>query len=92
MKYGIAWLEEFRKYDYVEADSPSEAIRKLWDMKAKGKVSKEVHGDSLGEIVNLKAENGDEFAFFDHELKQWRWEGKGLTEHQEEMMRKQPGI
>jgi hypothetical protein len=81
MKYDLVYLEQIPRRQTVAADNPSEAISKLWDMIEKGKTSEKLTG--LGHthsVGNIKAENGDEFAFFDHQLKQYRWQGKGWTE------------
>ena len=84
MKYKICYQEKIPRYQVVDADNPREAIRKLWDMIEKGTTTEKLTGLGCNhEITNVKAENGDEFAIFDFELKQWRWQGLGMTEAEE---------
>ena len=83
MKYHIAYTEIIpHAFDDIVAENPSAAIKDLFSKFENGKAPRITSKDERADcqIINIRDEEGNEFAFFDHELKQWRWKGHGLTE------------
>ena len=81
MKYHICYQEEISHYQDLYANDQFEAMDKLWDMIDKKTTDDKLIGNRH-RIINIRAENGDEFTFFDDlkGLTQWRWKGKGYSE------------
>lgn len=87
MKYEIAFCEHVPHLETVEADDEHQALKKIFDLIYGNKTTEPLTGQACNhEIVNIRAENGDEFTFFQDGkgLQQWRWHGLGLTEYLKE--------
>ena len=83
MKYNIAYTEIIPHiFEGIEAENPSAAIEDLFSKFENGKATRITSVDERADcqIINIRDEEGNEFAFFDYQLKQWRWRGHGLTE------------
>lgn len=75
MKYHISYQELIpHAIDNIEADSPSAAIKVLFSKFKNGEAPR-IHNNGRADckIINIIDEQKNEFAFFNHELKQWRW-------------------